>query len=176
MANLLINHRIKSDKVYCIDHNGNNLGIISLSSAIRIASEASLDVVQVSKTNGYPMCKILDSGKYQYEASKKEKEKRRKQRESAIKVKEIRFKPSTDLNDMKIKAKKVKELLEDGCRVLLCVTMKGRELNYKNLILEKLNNFVGFINEGSEDGVAEFLDPPKLDGKSVVAMLGAVKV
>lgn len=171
--NVLVNHRIKSDKVYCIDQSGTNLGVIPLSQAIKIANSVSLDVVQVSKSNGYPLCKILDSGKYKYEMGKKEKDRLRQQRESSIKVKEIRFRLATSANDLRIKANKARELIQDGCRVMLSVSMKGRETSYKNTIIDKINEFLNYVNESSAH--AQFLEQPKCEGKNITAVLVSMK-
>jgi translation initiation factor IF-3 len=172
-VNVLINHRIKSDKVYCIDHSGTNLGIITLVQAMKIANSVCLDVVQVSKTNGYPLCKILDSGKYKYEMEKKEKDRLRQQRESAIKIKEIRFRPTTDKNDLMIKATKAREMINDGCRVVLSCAMKGREVTYKQAVIDKLNVFLEYVNNGT--GMVQFLDQPKCEGRNITATIAQVK-
>jgi translation initiation factor IF-3 len=125
---VLVNHNIHSAQVRCIDASGNSVGLITLSEAIKLAEESHLDLVQVSPVGGtdFPACRILDYAKYKYEQTKKKKEAFRKQRESAIKTKEIKFRPGTDKNDLRVKANKAAEILADGDRIKISIMFRGR--------------------------------------------------
>jgi len=98
-----VNRDIRAREVRCIDHNDENVGVISTYKAIKMAEDAGLDLVQVSPPSKdkdkIPICKIVDSGKFKFELSKRNKERAKKQRESHIKVKEIKFRPSTGTHD-----------------------------------------------------------------------------
>jgi translation initiation factor IF-3 len=164
---LVTNNAIRSSKVLCIDHNNTNLGLISTSEAIKIAYENGLDLVQIAAgdQNKAPTCKILDSGKLKYELSKKKKESDKKQRESIIKLKEIKFRPTTDLNDLKTKAKKAQEFLEEGHRVKVTIQFRGREITHQEVAVETLTDFMSFIPGCQMDG------NPSFDAKCLVVFI-----
>jgi len=141
------NHQIRAFKVRCIDAENNNLGVIDKSEAIRVAEDAKLDLVQVSPgdKDNPPTCRILDSGKYKYEMAKRKKENAKKQRESAIKIKEIKFRPSTDQNDLKTKASKAQRFIEEGDRVKISIFFRGREITHKDVGIDTLKKFLEMV-------------------------------
>src|SRR5690554_4765412 len=100
-----------------------------------MALDAGLDLVQVSSggRNSSPTCKILDYGKYKYQQSKNEKAAAKKQRENSVKIKEIKFRPTTDINDLRTKASKVQEFLNDGDKVKITIAFRGREVSHKEI-------------------------------------------
>lgn len=144
---LIVNYQIRAPKVLCIDQNNVNLGVVTLSHALSLASASGLDLVQVSppSKDGMPTCKLLDSGKYKYELSKKRKEADKKQREAVVKTKEIKFRPTTDLNDLKTKAKKVEEFVEEGCRVKVTIVLRGREFSHQDVAAQTLTSFMDML-------------------------------
>ncbi len=158
-----INQAIKFPRVLCIDSKNNNLGIIPISQALNIAMEQNLDLVQVGPPDRdrVPTCKILDHGKYKYELSKKKKESDRKQRETTVKTHEIKFRPVTDINDLRVKAKKTDEFLVDGDKVKIAVVFTGREITHKEVAYKTLNEFMNLIPN------VKFTSPPILEGKSL---------
>ena|ERR1700743_2062807 len=160
---LIVNHQIRAPKVLCIDQDNVNLGIITLSQALSLASEKGLDLVQVSlpAKDKFPTCKLLDSGKYKYELSKKKKESDKKQREAVIKTKEIKFRPTTDLNDLKTKAKKAEKFVEEGCKVMVTIVLKGRELSHQDVAVQTLDHFMDLMPE------MQMLGRPSLDTASI---------
>ena len=161
-----INKQIRGFKVFCIDHENNNLGLIETYKALEIAQNAELDLVQISfnvKEN-VPTCKILDYGKYKFQISKNQKAAAKKQRESEIKTKEIKLRPCTDLNDLKIKAAKAQEILDDGDKVRINIVFKGREVNYKELAYEQFDRFVDFIPD------MQIIEPASMNGKILTAL------
>ena len=150
---LLTNHSIYGNKVLCIEHNNNNLGIISKQSALNLAQELNLDLVQIALGNNkIPTCKIIDAGKYKYELSKKKKENEKKQRESLVKFKEVKFRPTTDENDLKIKAKKTDEFLAENFKVKVGIDFKGRELSHQEVAMQTLQQFLSYCNLAEVDG------------------------
>lgn len=164
---LIVNHQIRAPKVLCINQNNDNLGLISLSQAIALAQEQGLDLVQVAPggKDNIPACKILDSGKYKYELSKKKKEADKKQRESIIKTKEIKFRPTTDLNDLKTKARKAEEFIEEGCRVKVSITFKGREISHQEVAHDTLNIFMEFAPD------LQMIGKPSFDRRDLTVFL-----
>ena len=142
---VLVGNLIRAPRVLCIDHDSTNLGVISLSEALKIAADQGLDLIQLS--NGSPpTCKIVDYGKYKYEQSKKTKEAAKKQRESISKLKEIKFHPTTDINDLKIKARKVVGFLDEGAKVKVTIVFRGwREASHRDIAMQTLNEFLSFI-------------------------------
>lgn len=161
-----INNQIRSSKVVCIDNNDKNLGEIDTSEALKIAYDAGLDLVQVSSgKNRYPTCKVLDYGKYKYQQSKNQKAAAKKQRENTIKTKEIQFRPSTEINDLKVKAEKAKEILNEGDHVRISVLFKGRELSYQDLAKETLNQFLMLIPD------INIIERPTMSGKTLSVLI-----
>ena len=158
---------IRANKVLCIDQDNNNLGIIDLFQALKLAENSGLDLVQVAPPikGGVPTCKIVDLGKYRYELSKKQKALAKKQRESASKIKEIKFRPSTDINDLKIKANQAQEFLDAGDKVKITITFKGRELSYKEIGYDTLNSFLSLISD------IETISQPSMDGRFLCAII-----
>lgn len=145
---VFINNTIRVPKVLAIiADTGENLGVILTSEALRIAGDLGLDLIQVSPpANGKPpTCKILDYGKFKYEESKKRKAADKKQRESSVELKEIKFRPSTDINDLKIKAKKTLSFLDEGHQVKITIVFRGREVSHKDVAIKTLNEFVGLM-------------------------------
>lgn len=140
-----VNKSIRAREVRCIDHNGKH-AIMKTYDAIKLAEEQGLDLVQVSKgREDIPTCKILDYSKFKYEQSKKEKLAKKKQRENAIKIKEIKFRPSTGENDLKTKAKHAQEFIDDGHKLKITIAFRGREMAYKDVAIETLDTFIGFL-------------------------------
>lgn len=136
------NNAIRAHKVFLVDDDGKTL--LSFNDAYKIAQDKELDLVQFTNDET-PICKILDYNKYLFDLSKKEKALKKKQKESSIKIKEIKFRPSTGLGDLKVKALNVSKMLEDGCKVKVIITFRGRELAFKGIGYETLSKFVEMI-------------------------------
>ena len=162
-----INRQIRANQVLCIDHLGVNRGLISFVEALKIAEQNELDLVQIGfPANGQaPTCKILDFGKFRYEQSKKEKQAKKKQRESIIEIKEIKLRPSTAENDLRIKAKQAQEFLAAGDKVKINLQFHGREIAHQEHGLSTLNIFISYISN------CQFINPPALNGKDLVVIL-----
>jgi len=168
---IYVNRDIRANEVRCLDQNNENIGVISIGKAIRIAEEEGLDLVQISPPNGgVPTCRITDYGRYKFELSKKQKERARKQRESAIKQKEIKFRPNTDINDLQTKARMASKFISEGCRVRVSIKFKGREMAHKFIAEDRFNEFLECM-----DVDVSILNEPQIDGKAMVALLAAQK-
>ena len=148
-----VGRQIRASHVLCIDEKDNNCGIIPIEKALDMAAKSGLDLVQInSANNNSPTCKILNYDKFKYELQKKEKLAKKKQRESIIKIKEIKFRPSTDTNDLRVKAKQAQKFLDDGDRLKITIVFKGRELSYRENGEKTLNEFLSMLTNVQVDG------------------------
>ena len=133
-----INERIRVPQVRVIGDEGEQLGVMDIRDAIRTAREKGLDLVEVAATADPPVCRIIDFGKFQYEAKKKANEAKKKQ--SVIVVKEVKFRPGTDDHDYDYRMKHAREWLQEGDKVKATIWFRGREMTHRELgarILEK---------------------------------------
>lgn len=164
---------IRAPRVLLIDHENQNRGVVTTSEALGLATEVGLDLVQVSppSKDRPPTCKIMNYGKFKYDQTKNQKLAAKKQRESAIKVKEIKFRPTTDMNDLKTKAKKALEFIEEGNKVKITIMFKNSEIsNYgrqafaKDSAFDMLNEFLTLVPN------LQLSCNPTMEGKYLVAM------
>ena len=151
-------------QVRVIDADGKQLGVMNTRDALKLAMEAQLDLVEVAPNATPPVCRIMDFGKYQYEKSKKEKEGRKKTH--TVSVKEIRLRPKTDTHDLETKLKQAKKFLEQKNKVKFSVIFKGRELSYKDMGKDLLEEVVRQLEE---DGAIE--QPIKMEGRRMTLLL-----
>ena len=129
-----------------------------------MATDAGLDLVEISPNSSPPVCKIMDFGKYKYEQQKKEAEARKKQK--TIEVKEIKFRPNTDTHDYEIKMRSVKKFLENGDKVKVTLRFRGREMAHVELGQNLLERVVEDISElGKVDEI------PKVEGRQMVMVI-----
>ena len=131
-----------------IDKEGNQRGVMSMQSALNIAQEDNLDLVQISEGQDYPVCKILDFGKYLYQKQKKLK--RNKKNQHIIHLKEIRLSLNTGEHDLITKLNKAKKFLEDGNKIKFTIMFRGREIARKDAAMQMLENVADSFNEISE--------------------------
>lgn len=136
-----VNKNIRAKKVYCIDKDNNNIGILPIYKALKLAQDEGLDLVQVSNAT-IPTCKILDYSKFKYDLSKRNRIKEKKQRESIIKIKEIKFRPNIGENDLDIKVKKTCDFIIKKYKVKVTMTLKGRESSNKEFTSDKMCLFI----------------------------------
>ncbi len=142
---LRINNQIRVREVRLIDSDGSQKGIIPTITAMKMAGEQDLDLVEVAPTAKPPVCKILDFGKYRFEQEKKLRDSKRKQK--TLKLKEIRMQPKIGPGDLDTKAKHIQEFLDEGNKVKVTIRFRGRELAHTNLgfgvfekVLERLTS------------------------------------
>ncbi|MEQ8168891.1 MAG: translation initiation factor IF-3 [Candidatus Eremiobacterota bacterium] len=161
---LRINDRIRTKDVRLISDTGEQLGIVSIDDAKRIAEEKSLDLVEVSPTAKPPVCRLMDYGKFKYLQSKKDRDARKKTK--TVEMKEVKMRPKIGLHDLQVKIKMVGRLLEEGDKVKVTVIFRGREVAYTNTAIELLDNIA---KEVEVSGVVE--SKPKLEGKNMVMIM-----
>jgi translation initiation factor IF-3 len=136
--------------------------------ALRIAESRGLDLVEIVPNAKPPVCKIINYGKYKYEQQKKEKIQRKNQQVTTLK--EIRFHPNTDNHDFEFKARHCRQFILDGDKVKATVIFKGREMTYTEQGEELLNRLIEKLND-----VAKVENPPKMDGRNMIAILAPDK-
>ena len=161
-----VNSQINAKSILLIEENGDKTAI-SHYDALKLAQEKGLDLIEVShnKATGESVCRLADFGKFLYEKKKKEKEQDKHQRQSAIDVKEIQLRPTTDTHDIEIKAKKTLKFLEDGDRVKVILQLSGRQITHKDVGKKKIEEFLTFVN--SED----IEKPLYFEGNNMVVIL-----
>jgi translation initiation factor IF-3 len=140
------------------------VGITTTREALRMAEEVGLDLVEVSPNADPPVCKILDFGKYKYEAQKKKTEARKKQK--VIEVKEIKLRPGIDNHDFAIKMRSVTRFLEEGDKVKVTLRFRGREMVHQELGAKVLDRVKEAMDERAK--VEQF---PRLEGRQMVMVL-----
>ncbi|MBU6165092.1 MAG: translation initiation factor IF-3 [Alphaproteobacteria bacterium] len=155
---------IKSPKVRVIDQDGENLGVLYTREAIAMAQEAGLNLVEVSPGADPPVCKILDVGKFKYEAQKKAAAARKNQKTQEIK--EIKMRPNIDEHDYNTKMKAIHRFLEEGDKVKLTLRFRGRELSHGELGLKLLERV---RDETAELAKVEQL--PRLEGRQMLMVI-----
>jgi len=146
-----VNTGIRVPKVICINSDDKNLGTLSTRDALKLAQDQGMDLVQLSppSKDKLPTCKIMDFSKFKYETSKKKKEADRKQRESIIKIKEVKFKPTTGIHDLEIKAKQTEKFLQENLRVKVAILFVGRAITHQEVGTQTLQQFLNFLPENS---------------------------
>ncbi len=143
-----------------IDADGQNVGVISAEEAIRRAIEAGFDLVEISPNADPPVAKIMDYGKYKYEAQKKKSEARKKQR--VIIVKEIKIRPNIEEHDYQVKIRAMNRFFGDGDKVKVTLRFRGREMAHQELGAKLLERV-----QGDLEGIAKVEQFPKMEGRQV---------
>ncbi|MEZ5323004.1 MAG: translation initiation factor IF-3 [Microthrixaceae bacterium] len=163
-----INERIRAREVRLIAQDGAQLGIKPLPEALSIARAAELDLVEVADMANPPVCKVMDYGKYKFEAQQRAKESRKKA--TNIVVKEMKYRPKIGDGDFETKTRKVAQFLGEGHKVKLTIMFRGRETQHPELgrrILDRVAEMV--------EGIGRVEVFPKLDGRNMTMVLGPDK-
>jgi translation initiation factor IF-3 len=141
---LRVNNQIRTPEVQVIDDKGQQLGVMTVSDALKLAHERSLDLVEVGPQTKPPIAKIMDYGKYIYRKEKQEKG-QTKQKDQEMKTVRVGFK--TGVHDLKFKSEQIDGFIKDGHPVKIELTLRGREKALANMGREKLDNFLKLISE-----------------------------
>lgn len=160
----MINGQIRDKEVRVIGENGDQLGIMPIREAMRLAQEAELDLVKIAPKAQPPVCKIIDYGKYRYELARKEKEARKKQK--IVEVKEVRLSPNIDTNDLNTKVNNAKKFISKGNKVKITLRFRGREMAHVQQSKHILDDFAEMLKD-----VASIEKAPKLEGRSMSMVL-----
>ncbi|MDF2614685.1 MAG: translation initiation factor [Clostridia bacterium] len=160
----MINEQIRDKEVRVVGPDGEQIGIIPVKEAQKLANEKSLDLVKIAPQAKPPVCKIMDYGKYKFDAAKKEKEARKKQK--TVSVKEVRLSASIEKHDFETKMRNAEKFLKAGDKVKISVVFRGREMMHTqkgSVILEQALVLL------DEIGVAE--QKPKFEGRSMIIVV-----
>lgn len=147
-----------------VDGEGNQLGIMPVREALKIAEERQQDLVEIAPQAKPPVCRIMDFGKYKFEQSKREKEARKKQK--IVNIKEVKLRPNIEDHDFEVKAKNATRFLKDGDKVKATITFRGREIVHTNLGLVLLQRLAEYVKDFST-----IERQPKLEGKNMIMIL-----
>lgn len=159
-----INEEIRAKEIRVVSSEGEQLGIMAVKDALKLAMEKELDLVEVAPTAKPPVCRIMDYGKYRYEQSKREREARKKQR--IIEVKEIRMTPKIEEHDFQVKVKAVQKFLKDGDKVKAMIRFRGREIVHAELGRTLLMQLFESVRDH-----AIIEREPKIEGKNMIMIL-----
>ena len=148
--------------------DGAQVGIKPLPEALALARELDLDLVEVAAQANPPVCRIMDYGKYKYEAAQKAKESRRKA--SNISIKEMKYRPKISRGDFDTKTRKVEKFLADGHKVKVTLTFRGREMHHPELGKKILDEVVDSVHH-----LARVEIVPRIDGRNMTMVLAPDK-
>ena len=160
----MINEQIKDKEVRLIGQDGEQLGIMPVRDALKLAQDANLDLVKIAPTAKPPVCKIIDYGKYRYELVRKEKEAKKKQK--TVEIKEIRLSPNIESNDLNTKINAAKKFILKGNKVKITLRFRGREMAHIQNSKHILDDFAQELAE-----IATVEKAPKLEGRSMSIVL-----
>jgi len=150
--------------VRLVGAGGEQIGVVPLEEAKKVAEEASLDLVEISPQAEPPVCKVMDYGKFRFEEQKKRRASRKKQKQTQ--VKEIKFRPGTDIGDYNVKLRNLTRFLTDGDKVKVTLRFRGREMAHQELGRDLLKRVEDDLRElGS---VEQF---PRMEGRQMVMVL-----
>ncbi len=163
-----INKEITAGNIRLIGEGGEQLGIVSVTEAHQIAEEKQLDLVEISPYAEPPVCRLMDYGKFLYSVAKKKQESKKKQKQ--IIVKEVKFRPGTDVGDYDIKVRNLVRFLDAGNKVKVTLRFRGREMAHQELGMKMLKRVEADLDEL---GVVEQM--PKMEGRQMVMVLAPKK-
>ena len=159
-----VNDEIRSREVQLIDQDGKNHGTVDFNQAIGLAQQAGLDLVEIAPNSTPPVCKILDYGKYKFQAQKKAAEARKKQK--VVEIKEIKLRPMIDDHDYDVKMRSMKRFFEEGDKVKVTLRFRGREMAHQELGAQLLARVRSDLAT-----TAKVEQEPKYEGRQIVMVL-----
>jgi translation initiation factor IF-3 len=159
-----INEEIRIPQVQLVDQTGENRGIVDFEEARQLAEEAGLDLVEIAPNSQPPVVKILDYGKYKFQAQKKAAEARKKQK--TVEVKEIKMRPNIDTHDYDVKMRAARRFLDEGDKVKMTLRFRGREMAHQEIGLQLLFRVRDDLTE-----MAKVEAEPKLEGRQMIMIL-----
>lgn len=167
-TNFRVNEMIRVPEVRLIGPNGENLGVVSIQEALRIAHAADLDLVEMAGNSTPPVCRVMDFGKFLFERTKKDREARKAQ--TKIEVKEIRLRPKTGEHHRGFKVKDARRWLLEGMKVRVSIRFRGREIDYPEIALEDLKEIAQDLAD-----IATIEAAPIIEGKTMTMLLSPAK-
>ncbi|HRP22646.1 MAG TPA: translation initiation factor IF-3 [Thauera sp.] len=163
-----VNREINAPEVRLVGEEGEQLGIVSLNTALNMAEEAGLDLVEIAPMAAPPVCKLMDFGKFKYQEQKKAHEARLKQKQ--VQVKEVKLRPGTDENDYQIKLRNLKRFLEEGDKCKVTLRFRGREMAHQEFGLRQLERVKADLEE-----LGQVEQMPKMEGRQMIMVIAPKK-
>jgi translation initiation factor IF-3 len=163
-----LNERIRSPQVRLVGADGEQIGVVASTEALRMARELDLDLVEVAPQANPPVCRIMDYGKFKYERDIRQKEARKKQ--SRTELKEIKFRPKIDAHDYGTKKGHVERFLRGGHKVKVTIMFRGREMTHTDLGRKILDRLVGDLGE-----MVTVESMPKQEGRNMIMVISPNK-
>ena len=151
-------------EIRLIDQDGENAGVVTPETAIGMAEQVGLDLVEISPGANPPVCKIMDFGRFKYEQQKKAVEAKKKQK--IIEIKEVKFRPNIDTNDYDVKMRSVTKFLGEGDKVKVTLCFRGREMAHQELGRDLLKRISSDIEE-----VGKIESMPKMEGRQMIMVV-----
>jgi translation initiation factor IF-3 len=163
-----LNRDITATEVRLIGADGEQVGIVSIEEALRTAADADLDLVEIVPNAEPPVCRIMDYGKFVFEAKKQKQEQRKKQKQ--VQVKEVKFRPGTDIGDYNIKLRNLRRFLEVGDKCKVTMRFRGREHAHRELGLALLERV-----ESDLQDLSQVEQRPMMEGRQMVMVLSPIR-
>ena len=163
-----INREITAPEIRLTGVEGEQLGIVKLFDALRLAEEKDVDLVEIAPTAQPPVCRLMDYGKFKYQEQKKAHEAKLKQK--VIQVKEVKFRPGTDDGDYEVKLRNLKRFLDEGDRTKITLRFRGREMAHQEIGARMLDRLKTDLEE-----FGQVEQMPKMEGRQMVNMLAPKK-
>jgi len=149
--------------------DGEPVGIVSLADALASAEEVGMDLVEISPNAEPPVCRVMDYGKFLFEKSKAAKEQKKKQKQ--IQIKEIKFRPGTDIGDYQVKLRNLTRFLEEGNKVKVTIRFRGREMAHQQIGVDVLNR----LKVDTEELAVVESFPTRIEGRQMIMVLAPKK-
>lgn len=159
-----MNEQITAPQVRLIGAEGEQLGVVAVAEALRLADEAELDLVEIAPLAEPPVCRIMDIGKFKYAEAKKQHEAKLKQKQ--VQIKEVKFRPGTDDGDYNIKLRNLIKFLADGDKTKITLRFRGREIAHQQIGMQLMERVKQDL---MEHGIIEQF--PKMEGRQMVMVL-----
>ncbi|HHB91642.1 MAG TPA: translation initiation factor IF-3 [Thioploca sp.] len=168
MKRTRLNKAITATEVRLIDVDGKQIGIVSLEEAQKKASEATLDLVEIVPHTKPPVCRVMDYGKYLFEENKKRNKAKKKQKQ--VQIKEVKFRPNTDVGDYQVKLRNLMRFLEEGDKAKVTLRFRGREIAHQDIGRDLLKRVeTDLLEFGSVE------QHPKMEGRQMVMTIAPIK-
>src|SRR5512134_2620676 len=158
------NRRIKAREVRVVGPEGDQLGVLPIDQALRLAQDDGLDLVEISPTAKPPVCKIMDYGKFKYLEKKKQNEAKKKQ--VVVQLKEVKLRPRTEEHDYEVKLRKIREFLGEANKARVTVMFRGREMSHRELGQKVLQRIIDDLRD-----VAVIEAAPRMEGRQMFMIL-----
>jgi len=157
------------NEVRLIGKEGEQVGVVSITEAMDAAAAVDLDLVEISPNAEPPVCKVMDYGKFLFEKSKAQKEQKKKQKQ--IQVKEVKFRPGTDIGDYQVKLRNLRRFLEAGDKAKVTIRFRGREMAHQEIGIELLNRVKGDLQDIANCEAF----PNRVEGRQMIMVLAPIK-